>query len=79
MTRASSSSLDAGAEPVTARVAGHMAPQQGAHVWLSVEGAVMAYLRTLRPSASNPRRPPGAVSRTLPKRAFVQTVKERLK
>jgi iron(III) transport system ATP-binding protein len=37
--------LDADAEPVMARVAGHMAPEQGARVWLSVEGPVMAYPR----------------------------------
>jgi iron(III) transport system ATP-binding protein len=37
--------LDAGADPIMARVAGHMAPGQGARVWLSVEGSVMAYPR----------------------------------
>jgi iron(III) transport system ATP-binding protein len=71
--------LDAGAEPVTARVAGHMAPEQGARVWLSVEGPVMAYPRTAPlQSVENLARAPAARSRTLPKRAFVPTVKERL-
>jgi iron(III) transport system ATP-binding protein len=71
--------LDAGAESVTARVAGHMAPKQGARVWLSVEGPVMAYSRTapIAP-AENPARPPAARSRTIPKRSFVPTLKERL-
>ena len=39
-------SLDAGAKQVTTRVAGHMAPQPGTQVWLSVEGGVMAYPRS---------------------------------
>jgi iron(III) transport system ATP-binding protein len=71
--------LDAGGEPVTVRVAGHMAPEQGARVWLSVEGAVMAYPRTalLQPVESIARRP-AASYRALPKRVFVPTVKERL-
>jgi iron(III) transport system ATP-binding protein len=70
--------LDAGAEPVNVRVAGHMAPEQGARVWLSVEGAVMAYPRTalLQPAENIARRPAGF--RALPKRVFVPTVKERL-
>ena len=38
-------SLAAGERQVTARVAGHMAPRSGDEVWLSVEGAVMAYPR----------------------------------
>src|SRR5271166_2460402 len=38
-------SLDAGAQRVTTRAAGHMAPQHGAQVSLSVEGGVMAYPR----------------------------------
>ena len=37
--------LEAGAKQVTVRVAGHMVPQPGAQVWLSVEGLVMAYPR----------------------------------
>ena len=36
-------SLQGGAGQVTTRVSGHMAPQPGAEVWLSVEGVVMAY------------------------------------
>jgi iron(III) transport system ATP-binding protein len=70
--------LEAGAEPVTARVAGHMAPREGARVWLSVEGPVMAYPHAaplLR--LESLVRAPAAKSRTLPKRAFVPTVKER--
>lgn len=71
--------LDAGAEPITARVAGHVAPEQGASVWLSVEGPVMAYSRTASPLGVENLAAPRAVrSRTLPKRAFVPTVKERL-
>jgi iron(III) transport system ATP-binding protein len=71
--------LDAGAESVTARVAGHMAPKQGTRVWLSVEGPVMAYLRTASIApAENAARPPAARSRTIPKRSSVPTLKERL-
>jgi len=71
--------LDGGAEPVTARVAGHMAPHEGDCVWLSVEGPVMAYPSAPPlPRAENRARPSDAKSRTLPKRAFVPTVKERL-
>jgi iron(III) transport system ATP-binding protein len=68
--------LDAGAEPFTVRVAGHMAPEQGAPVWLGVEGAVMAYPRMapLLPVARKPAKSFGA----LPKRVFVPTIKERL-
>jgi iron(III) transport system ATP-binding protein len=70
--------LDAGADPVTARVAGHMAPEQGARVWLSVEGPVMAYSRAAPiPQVENFAREP-VKSRTLPKRVFIPTVKERL-
>jgi len=71
--------LDGVDEPVTSRVAGHMAPEQGARVWLSVEGPVMAYSRAapLR-RVENLVSAPAARSRTLPKRAFVPTVKERL-
>ena len=71
--------LDAGGEPLEARVAGHMAPEQGARVWLSVEGPVMAYPRAaplLR--VETLARAPAARPRTLPKRAFVPTVRERL-
>jgi iron(III) transport system ATP-binding protein len=72
-------SLESGGEPVTARMAGHMAPEQGARVWLSVEGPVMAYSRAapvlrLQSLVGEPAKR----SRTLPKRAFVPTVKERL-
>jgi iron(III) transport system ATP-binding protein len=71
--------LNAGAELVTARVAGHMAPEQGNHVWLSVEGPVMAYPHaapTLRLDSRDAReRAPRP--RALPKRAFAPTVKER--
>jgi iron(III) transport system ATP-binding protein len=70
--------LDAGGERVTARIAGHTAPQQGARVWLSVDGPVMAYPRTaplLR--VENAAGAPAARSRTLPKRSFIPTVKER--
>jgi iron(III) transport system ATP-binding protein len=71
--------LEGGAEPVKARVAGHMAPYEGARVWLSVEGPVMAYPReTPLIRVENLVRAPAAKSRTLPKRAFVPTVKERL-
>jgi iron(III) transport system ATP-binding protein len=71
--------LDAGAEPVTVRVAGHIAPEQGVRVWLSVEGAVMAYPRAapLLP-VENSARGPAKSFRALPKRVFVPTVKERL-
>jgi iron(III) transport system ATP-binding protein len=41
-------SLVASARHVTARVSGHTTPQPGAEVWLSVEGAVMAYPRIPR-------------------------------
>ncbi len=68
-----------GVEPITARVAGHMAPEQGARVWLSVEGPAMAYSRAAPlPRSENLARPPAVRSRTLPKRAFVPTVRERL-
>jgi hypothetical protein len=71
-------SLNGGAERVTARVAGHMAPREGAETWLAVDGGVIAY----------PRRPPlieigGAVQaprperRMAPKSAFIPIVKER--
>jgi iron(III) transport system ATP-binding protein len=36
-------SLGSGLDPITTRVAGHMAPKLGAKVWLTVEGPVMAY------------------------------------
>jgi iron(III) transport system ATP-binding protein len=70
--------LDAGADPVTARVAGHMAPEQGARVWLSVEGPVMAYSRAAPIPRVESFARERAKPRTLPKRAFVPTVKERL-
>src|SRR5271166_3722643 len=61
-------SLD-GAVQVTARIAGHMAPEQGADVWLSVEGAVMVYPR-VSPDIQTER------STRIPELANVQTVKE---
>jgi iron(III) transport system ATP-binding protein len=71
--------LDAGAEPVAARVAGHIAPERGARVWLSVEGPVMAYPRAAPViNVENLGRPPAARARTLPKRSFAPTVKETL-
>ena len=70
--------LDADAEPVMARVAGHMAPEQGARVWLSVQGPAMAYPRTAPlPRVEKLAPAPAAISRTLPKRAFVPTIRER--
>ena len=71
--------LESGGEPVTARMAGHTAPHEGARVWLRVEGPVMAYPRAaplLR--VEDPAREPATRSRTFPKRVFVPTVKERL-
>jgi iron(III) transport system ATP-binding protein len=71
-------SLDAGAKRVTTRVAGHVAPHEGAQVSLIVEGRVMAYPRMsphIQVEASMPAA--RARSRTSPKRAFVQTIKER--
>ena len=72
--------LNAAAEPIPVRVAGHMAPEQGARVWLSVEGPVMAYPRTA-PSLSveSLALATAAKSRTLPKRSFALTAKERLR
>ncbi len=71
-------SLDAGAQRVTTRVAGHMAPQHGAQVSLSVEGRVMAYPRIPPPiqverSVTAARAGSGAS----PKGAFVQSIKEK--
>jgi iron(III) transport system ATP-binding protein len=71
-------SLEVGGALVTTRVAGHMTPQQGAHVWLSVEGGVMAY----------PRSPPSiriessatlesAEPQTSRQGAFVRTIEEK--
>jgi iron(III) transport system ATP-binding protein len=45
--------LDGDATKIRTRVSGHNAPQPGADVWLSVEGAVMAYPR-LEQSADPP-------------------------
>ena len=73
--------LDGDTKPVAARVSGHMAPPEGASVRLNVEGPVMAYPRIASASplgVQNPARVPAARSRTLPKRVFVPTVKERL-
>jgi iron(III) transport system ATP-binding protein len=72
-------SLDPGAKRLTTRVAGHMAPQQGAQVSLSVEGGVMAYPRmSPRIHAESPIRLASPRPRTSLKRAFVQTIKGRL-
>jgi iron(III) transport system ATP-binding protein len=72
-------SLDNGGKRVTTRVAGHMAPQQGAEVSLSVEGAVMAYpSMSARIHAENSVRLASPRPRTSPKRAFAQTFKGRL-
>ncbi len=70
-------SLDEGDKRVTTRVAGHMAPQQGAQVSLTVEGRVTAYPR-IPPHIPVETSMPAvrARSRTSPKRAFVQTIKE---
>ena len=73
--------LDGDTKPVAARVSGHMAPPEGASVRLNVEGPVMAYPRIASASplgVQNLARVPAARSRTLPKRVFVPTVKERL-
>lgn len=71
-------SLDAGARRVTTRVAGHMAPQQGARVSLSVEGRVMAYPRILPPiQVESSVTAAGSGSRASPKGAFVQSIKEK--
>jgi iron(III) transport system ATP-binding protein len=71
-------SLDASGTLVTTRVAGHMSPQQGAQVWLSVEGGAMAY----------PRSPPpihlessvtleSAEAQTSAKGAFIRMIEEK--
>ena len=71
-------SLDPGAKRVATRVAGHMAPQKGAQVSLSVEGGVMAYpCMSPRIDAESSIRLASPRPRTSPKRAFVQTIKER--
>jgi iron(III) transport system ATP-binding protein len=72
-------SLDAGARQVAARVAGHMAPPEGAEAWISVEGGVMAYPRPslLSPIETRATALP-ASRRTSLKSSFVPTVKERL-
>jgi iron(III) transport system ATP-binding protein len=70
--------LETGAEPVTARVAGHMAPREGARVWLSVDGPVMAYPSAASASpAGSLAETQAARSRTTPKRAFIPTIRER--
>jgi len=71
-------SLEDGAEQVAIRTAGHMAPQQGADVWLAVDGGVMAYLRVPPTAQVEPPLAPRAVLRTHPEGVFVQTVRERL-
>jgi iron(III) transport system ATP-binding protein len=70
-------SLEGGATRVTARVAGHNAPQPGAEVWLSVEGVAMAYPR-IRPrvETGEPTALAKAKSRSGPDGEFTQHVKE---
>ena len=71
-------SLDVGGRQVTTRVAGHMAPQQGAQVLLSVEGGVMAYPRSPpHIQIESPVTLESAEPQTSPKDAFVRTVKEK--
>jgi iron(III) transport system ATP-binding protein len=73
-------SLDAGAKRVTTRVAGHMAPHQGAQVSLSVEGGVMTYPRIPPPvQVESSVTAASAGSRASPKGAFVQSIKEKQK
>ena len=43
--------LETRAETVTSRVPGHRAPRRGDEVWLSVDGAVMAYPRAAKDAA----------------------------
>jgi iron(III) transport system ATP-binding protein len=68
--------LEAGGEPVTARVAGHLARREGVRVSLKVDGPAMAY-----PRAAPPAREPsaakraGAASQATP---LVPIIKERL-
>jgi len=70
--------LDVGGVLVTTRVAGHMTPQQGAQVWLSVEGGVMAYPRSPPPSQTqNSITLESAEPQTSPQDAFVQTIEEK--
>ncbi len=70
--------LEPGGEPVTARVAGHLAPREGVRVSLKVEGPAMAYPRAAPPS---PARAPstgeraGATSQATP---LASIIKERL-
>jgi iron(III) transport system ATP-binding protein len=72
--------LDAGANRVTTRVAGHMAPQQGAQVSLSVEGGVMTYPRVApRIQGESSVAAASAGSRAAPKGAFVENIKEKRK
>jgi iron(III) transport system ATP-binding protein len=71
--------LDAGAEQVTTRVAGHMTPRQGAEVWLAVDGRVMAYphTRASAVAATQSFSPsPRAEPRISPKHEFIQIVEE---
>jgi iron(III) transport system ATP-binding protein len=70
--------LDAGGDPVAARIAGHMAPPEGAQVWLSVEGLVMAYPR--HPALVEVEKPvaaAGAETPTSPENALIGAIKER--
>jgi iron(III) transport system ATP-binding protein len=70
--------LDAGAVAVTARLVGHMAPSEGARVWLKVEGPVMAYPPLPAPAhVERPFRATTAVTGTSRENAFVGAIKER--
>jgi iron(III) transport system ATP-binding protein len=69
--------LDADVKPVTARVAGHMAPEQGARVWLSVEGPVMAYPRVRAlVQVEKPVAAASAGTVTFTRNAFIGAIKE---
>ncbi|HKI13957.1 MAG TPA: hypothetical protein VKA12_02925, partial [Roseiarcus sp.] len=73
-------SLDAGGKRVTTRVAGHMAPRQGAQVSLSVEGGVMTYPRIAPPiQVERSVTAASAGPRGCPKGAFAQSIKEKQK
>jgi iron(III) transport system ATP-binding protein len=69
--------LEPGAKRVTMRVAGHMAPQKGAQVSLSVEGGVMAYppMPMLAPVGSS-LPAASAQFQASTKGSFVRTIKE---
>ena len=70
-------SLQGGAAQVTARVAGHNAPQPGAEISLAVEGVVMAYPGIPPRVATNEAIASAkATSRSNPEGAFARYVKE---